>query len=604
MDLTEFHTKLRIDLKDPAAVWSDGELTRSIERAVDDLSRHIPLERVYETTIDYTVTNESFTTPAAQDGSTIVNSWDVSESVAGATATLAANEHDVPRPCRVTVVDADNSITEFTIIIKGTDQDGYYVEESFFMSGGKIQTGKRYFYHITEVELNAITGNAADDMVEVGRSNGDLADYEVWMYLGNKPIKPGSETVNTTDAATTYTKDTDYEMDYINGRIRMKNGGSMSAGTEYYVGYTKSRLGVDVSDILHDAIRIVRIEYPVDKVPQQFPVFSIWDNFLYIGSKMTGTSQEQMSDKEHMAIYYEAPHKPPSAVSHGSYPRYLDQVVAIGAAAYALLIETLQYEQQAVTDMASARDSLGSCAAVHALATAALNSVTDYINEAHTQIGKMDTYLIDTAGGGTDNAKDVLANVTDDIAGLRTAISDALDAANAYLDEVDTTDLGKATVGAEALLETGDDKIDQLNDGKNVPELFAEYSRARSQIGITRIQAALGFIQEAAQRIANIRTYIDESGGWVAIANGIATDAGYRVTMGQTIVGQAQTYISQIDRYLSEATQYNESGGNCLLLSDRFRVEAQIRLAEFHEILKSKAEYRKRVSSVPVRQPA
>ena len=42
---------------------------------------------------------------------------------------------------------------------------------------------------------------------------------------------------------------------------------------------------------------------------------------------------------------------------------------------------------------------------------------------------------------------------------------------------------------------------------------------------------------------------------------------------------------------------------NDMLLSDRFRAEAQIRLNEFHDILKSKAEYRKRVVSVPVRQP-
>jgi len=603
MDLTEFHAKLRIDLKDTGAVWSAAELTRSIERAVDDLSRHIPLEKVHEETLDFTVTDESFTTPVVYAADAFISVSTLVGKADGDTVTPTDYTPDVPRRLSVTLTDIDSSVTALTMIVKGVDQDGNYIEESWYRKDlvHTVSTqGDLYFKMITEVEINHIAGNGTGDNFNVGNGNA----YDSFIFLANKLIKPESEVVTSSPAGTTYARGTDYIIDYANGAIKFINGGGMAENTTYLISYTKSRLGINIGSILPIATRVQGVQYPVDIVPQQFVAYGIRGDFLYVGSQLPGKSQEQMTDGKHIAIYYEMNHMPPSYHSHGSYPRYLDQVVAIGAAAYALFIETLQYEQQAVTDMGSARDSLGSCAAIHTLADTALNTVTDYINEAHEVIGKMDTYLVDTVGSGTDCAKDVLANVTDDLLKLRTAISDALDAANAYLDDVDVTDLGKVTVGAEGLLEAGDDTIDQLNDGKNVPELYAEYSRARSQIGITRTQAALGFVQEAAQRIANIRTYIDESAGWVAIANGFATDAGYRVTMGQTIVGQAQAYISQIDRYLSEATQYSESAANCLLLSDRFRAEAQIRLAEFHDILKSKAEYRKRVSSIPVKQPA
>jgi len=42
---------------------------------------------------------------------------------------------------------------------------------------------------------------------------------DVWIQLGNTSIVSGSETVTTTDGATTYTRDTDYKMNYTDGKI-------------------------------------------------------------------------------------------------------------------------------------------------------------------------------------------------------------------------------------------------------------------------------------------------------------------------------------------------------------------------------------------------
>lgn len=466
--IDEYEAEVRLDLRDSATTWSNGELNRSMQRAVDDMSRSYPLEAVYEHTIIQTVTNEASTAPVV----------------------------------------------------------GTYVA------------------------------------------------------LGYKPIKQGSEKVKNT-ATTTYVRDTDYTIDYANGEYTIIAAGSITAADSLLVSYSKDTLGIDISTILTNLIRVVGVEYPVGEIPQKKVAFSIWNDFMFIGSQVAGESQKELSDKEHIAIYYEKTHTASLVSTAPSYPAFMDEVICIGTGGYALMIKAIELEHQAVTDLASVRTELGyiggvdGVSAVHALADAALDKVALYLETNDT----------------TDNAKDVLANITDEIAGLRTAVDNAVDAANTYLDEVDTTDLGQATVGAEGLLETGDSLINTVNvGGENVPVLYADYSRARATIAQVRTQAALGYLQEATTRLQNLQTYISEAGAWMR--------------MGDTFISEAQARISEMDRYLAEAMQYQEATGNDIILSDRYRAEGQIRLAEFHSILSSRSEYRKRTASIPVRQPA
>lgn len=457
MDLTEFLAKLCSDLKMTLGTEiSEGEAIRCIERAVDDLSRHMPRERIYELTWVEAVTDDDFTTPATADPDYIVDAYDLKDKVDGQACTLTATPWlDVPRPVAISLTDADNSVTRMTLIVKGLDADGVYREERFYRHNGKSQTGKVYFTYIYEVEINEITGNSAvvaTDVLDVGTAAPDTASKEVWIQLDN-PVEPGSESVysGASKTGTKYTLNTDYEMDYANGRIRMKSGGSLAVATTYYANYKRHNLMVDVSAILPELMRIIKVVYPADKTPEQQVAFSIWENMLIIGSQRPGESQKALVDKEHIAIYYETRHTPPTYVGPGSYPEYLDQVVLIGASGYALLVEALQYELQAAGDL--------------------------------TSLG---------------------------------------------------TELTDGSAGADELLETGDDTINRLNDGgPTVPDKYADYARARVVI--------------------------------------------------------AQLYASKAE--------------NGLLLADRYRAEAINRLVEFHDLLKSKAEYRKRIVDVSVRQP-
>ncbi len=580
MNLTEMTTNLVTDLKMTlAAEISQTECTRAITKAVDELSRHIPREMIYDHTWVKAVVDDSFTTPAVASDITIVNAMDISASVSGNDATIASSWFDVPRPAKMTLLDANNSITHLTLIIKGVDVNGIYQEERLYRHGGKVQTGKIYFYAIYEVEMNYIVGNGAADKLSVGSDSPSLATGGVWVQLDN-PIEPGTEVVYSglLKTGTKYTKDTDYEMDYANGRIRMKYGTTMAVSTTYYVSYNRASTSINISSILPELLRVVKVLYPADKVPEQQAAFSIWENILTIGSLRQGSSQSTLVDKDHVAIYYEGKQAPPSTTGPGSYPELLDEVVLVGAVGHALLMEALQYEHAAVTDLATSRVEL---AKVTTLAT----PVTGKIDLA---LIKVSLYL-ETAGT-TDNAVDVLGNVTDDAVGLRTAILTAGAAMAGELGKVNTIDLDAATVGSVAWLLEGELLINKLNDGgPDVANKFADYARAKIQTAQTRIQQAMAYAQEMQMRLNDIQSYMAESAGWIAI--------------GQTFIGEAQTLVAEVNALLQEAGKYHEAAGINLVLADRYRAEAQSRLTEFRNTLASKSEYRKKVVSVSVRQP-
>jgi len=403
--IDEYQDELRIDLKDTGALWSDAELDRCVQRAVDDLSRFYPLEAVYEHTIDYTVTDEASVAPAV-----------------------------------------------------GT-----------------------------------------------------------WKDLAYKPIKPESETITTSGGGSTYTRDTDYTMDYANGRYTIISGGDISESASIKVSYTKSRLGIDISAIITDLIRVVHVIYPVDMIPQQRVSFNIWNDFMYIGSQKTGESQTQLADKKHIAIYYEKPHTAPLVATAPSYPAFLDQVICIGASAYALLMMALKYEHQAVTDIA-------------------------YVD---TALDKIDTEMTALDGELTS-------------------------AAGVWSDELTAIQLVDSTLDTGAdYLSTGDALINTVNVGDNVPELYRDYANIQATLAERYFLVARAYEQKRADLLTEAARYVDKADAWN---------------------GEAQNRIANAGLYLEMAS--------------RWRQEGLERRNEFWSILRDKAEYRKRISSTPVKQPA
>ena len=544
-------TDLRLDLKDGSTLWSDAELTRCIEKAVADFTRFSPRKMRTELVVNTDVTSESFTTPATSDTDYFIDNYDLESKVDGQVATAAASRPDVPRPVIVTVTDADTSITQLHIIIKGYDADNKYVEESFWLEGGLVQTGVEYFSLVTEVEIDEITGNGASDALDVGTGS----HLGVWVQLSCRSIRFQSEVI------TGLTRDTDYEMDYTQGRVCVKSGGSAVAGTSYTLAkYTKRRIDIDISSIRGALIRIDKIEYPVGNVPQTFARFDEpWgDTVTFIGD---AESQYEMADAQHCAVYYYAQHAPPNAQSSGSYPEFLETSIDLAASAYALFMKALQYEHQAVTDLASVRTELGLTTDIHTAIATALTAVKKYLDN-----------------NSNADAVGLLQDITDTVSELRTKVVTAWNAAATELGLVGTNSLDKATTGAEAYLDTGDGLINQLNDGgPNVPEKYSDYSKTRNAIGQTRIMKAQTYLKEAESRLSDIVMYVQQSTGHKAVS--------------EVFVLEAQARLTEMEGFLAEAQQYENTATITLQLADRWKAEGIERRNEAWAIWKDSPQY-------------
>ena len=90
-----------------------------------------------------------------------------------------------------------------------------------------------------------IDGTTVVDGTVTWTDQGVLADavtanHDRWMKLSNRRLDSTNPPVVTDDASgtTTYTIDTDYEIDYISGRIKPLSTGSITAGATIYVGST------------------------------------------------------------------------------------------------------------------------------------------------------------------------------------------------------------------------------------------------------------------------------------------------------------------------------------------------------------------------------
>ena len=294
-----------------------------------------------------------------------------------------------------------------------------------------------------------------------------------YVTLANKPIKEGSDTVKNA-AGTAVVRDTGYTIDYSNGKITHISGGGIGNGEGCTITYKKSQIAIDLSD-LSNFIRVERVEYPYGDVPQNFKNYEVYGDILYVMGE-PGGEQESFAEKRHVVVRYSAMHDAPTDSAGGTFPNFLNITVEHLAGAYAMMLKGAEYEHMSVTDFASARSILGTVS--NSNAEAALDNV--------------DTYL---AGAAAPSAAKYLGN------------GDAALVVDTYLS-------GASAPAASHYLTTGDDKIDLVNIGRSVGELYANFAqvsiqlaqgllsqcRAHNEFAMTCARMAEGFIAEAAQR--------------------------------------------------------------------------------------------------------
>lgn len=551
--LTQHENDIRMDLAayilgnlDPEVDWTPDDIYRAVSRAYSDLSRFLPRELYYEQRLEFTVTNEDFTTSAA---------------------------------------------------------------------------------------------------------------HGTYTTLANKPIRYESEVVKNTAGTVTYARNTDYVVDYMNGKITTLTGSTMVVLTAYHISYTKSKIAVDLSSL--SPMRIGAVEYPAHSIPKLTVSTELFGDILTV--QCDDATQSEMSLNKHILIQYFAAHTVPTLLAAGTAPSFLDDTVNQAAEAYCLFMKANRNEHEAYSDLVHAREALENMGALHTTIGARLSSAATDIIAADTALasliapqaaivtalGKVTTWLTGAASAST-----MLAGIPGyDAAELRTGIKTALtaaltalarvhsldgttgdfhDAADVWTDEVKHILTQSGIPNMEDLLELGDDLINTVNIGADVAPTYAQYAtvvvnmqRAWAQkradliaIGGARVQQAMAFMQEASIRIDNLRTYLEQARAYGMISDGFVAEANQWIGSCNIYLGEANqrsasanNYISaagmllyQMDRYLGEADRYNASANSSMLLADKYRTDAIEKRNEVWSIWSDKKQLTGKLADISNRQ--
>lgn len=348
---------------------------------------------------------------------------------------------------------------------------------------------------------------------------------------------------------------------------------------------------IDVEDCIEGFIRVHRVEYPTGNVPQSFVNWDVFGQKLIITGLEESSGQSALSAGQVLRIYYLAPHKMAEDDLEGTCPPFLDNTVLLAASAYALFQRALDMLHQSDTDFVSARTAL---------------------TNAATALAKVTTYLEDNTN---EDSKHWLTKITTDIAGLRTAILEAADQANAYLDAVEgdltaadaanaylaTYVTGSTAPAVKKYLEDGDAYLNAIADGgegQEVPHAYRQYAqtvrdgivapqeenrRFLVQNATVRTNAAMIYAQEAAQRLSNLRSYIEQADAWGTIAT---------------------RFMSEAEQWLADSIQYVNTANSNIALADKFKEHATTRRDEAWTIWRDRKQYIGDFTQSSVRQMA
>ncbi len=436
--------------------------------------------------------------------------------------------------------------------------------------------------------------------------------------LANKPIRPLSEKVTLVSDGTEYVRNTDYEMDYINGAI-VTLGGDIADGASLSVTYDRDQTLFDISSELTRPIAITRVIYTVQNIPADDVRFDWHGDFLEIMTSSRGGSQGSVGDDQNIRIFYLAYHTPPTDAAGGSYPAYLDEVVQLGMGGFALRSAAMKERWLANAAIVSAKTETALGNAALDAADAALlvmrgsagepyNDAISTLVLAKTALDKVAVELttdmndiLDVAvvnigvvrGSGTEPYDAAIAQLltmitelteadtaSDSINALITAATNSIQeglellpalitAMNADIDNVEDA-LETDTKNANAYLATGDAFLNTVNTGgPNVPIEYLEYGRTKVSIAQTwiagagmrarNIESKLGEIQG---RISFVEKVVDEVTAKLGVVNGYNQVVAAYNNTANILIGETQARLNiangrraLADGFIAEASQ-------------------------------------------------
>ena len=101
------------------------------------------------------------------------------------------------------------------------------------------------------------------------------SEYDTWINLANDGIVPYTEKVTNTTDENPYYRGTDYEMDYVSGKIKVLSTGNMSNNTDYHIDYEKY-------ETTYYSINATKFRYEQIDQPLNFTVNGTEIKYVYL----------------------------------------------------------------------------------------------------------------------------------------------------------------------------------------------------------------------------------------------------------------------------------------------------------------------------------
>ena len=517
MNLTEMRSDIRTELSDAGTFWSDAEIDRAVEKSVSLLSRFIPKRSIIETTIDRTVKNEALT-------------------ITSSTGTLAKKPIEVGSLVITgKVLDTDyivnyltGVVTEIGSKLPDTDYVANYSLDPLVLDIDTLLPEKSYI-KIERVEYPAgddppiyLTFEVFGEMLLIKGKDVMLTENK---HLRIIYLEPWTAPIVTPDA---WVADTVIALNEI-CRPTTANA------TGYYYKCT-ARTG----DF---------------KTGASEPTW---------GAVLGGTTSDDAITWTCIAL----------SDADGDYPEHLDNAVIIGSSGQALILKAEKYVQSSITELELVNAAADSMAIPLADINTALDKVSTHVTEAGSALDKVATYL---ENNGTDNAKDILANISDDALELRGAVTDALSTSATYLTNE------SVLPSARKYLTDGDDYITTINNAEGVAEKHAEYAKSS-------IQLFTGLVAEATVRLDNLRSYIEEAHGWMRIGDGFIAEAAQRLGQAGAYINEALERIGEVNAWAVQANAYTMTSEKYLEIASRYLASGQSKINESFIMLGIKPE--------------
>ena len=296
-----------------------------------------------------------------------------------------------------------------------------------------------------------------------------------------------------------------------------------------------------------DLVRVRRIEWHIENVPQETADFDWWGEILWIRAR-SNRSQSKSGDKSHIRVHYGAEHVAPTDSTDGTFPRFLDDVMIKGVIAYALMMASRRFIWGSSNQAEAAASILFDIGLARSKAQVALDALNTTTTGVHPKIAVAMAVPVVAGTGPIALAQVTLDSLANNLAEAKASIASAqsrnlLGQADEALTKVAVKVFNSAGALYDAgvqwssqrhhiesdsdvvkpdmqeFLELGDNLINAVNLGAEAAEQYRRYALAARDMAQQYADRRRDFLTESERFLGEATALITEATALAAVMN-------------------------------------------------------------------------------------